>query len=193
MTSRENRRQVPDSVIRQGEGELVEAARRGDIDSFGELCKRHYASVVGLAYCILCDRDLAEDAAQEALAIACRDLRGLRNPGKFGGWLRGIARNVAKNSMAKRQRESALRGDISDRPNDRFSGNGSMETVRKSVRELPNSYREVVVLRYFSGLSYEEIAATLNISARAVNGRLTRAKRKLAERLRCNGFGKDRA
>jgi len=191
MTGRENRRQVSESVTPQTDRELVEAARRGDIDRFGELCGRHYASVVGVAYCILSDRDLAEDAAQEALAVACRDLHRLRDPEKFAGWLRGIVRNVAKNSMAKRQRESALHEDVSDRPDDRFSGNGSMEAVRQSVRELPGSYREVVMLRYFSGLSYEEIAATLNISARAVNGRLTRAKRKLVERLRCNGFGKD--
>jgi RNA polymerase sigma-70 factor (ECF subfamily) len=191
MTGRENRQQVSEGVIQQTDVELVEAARRGDIDSFGELCGRHYAGVVGVAYCILSDRDLAADAAQEALAVACRDLRRLRSPEKFGGWLHGIVRNVAKNNMAKRQRELALQQDIPDRPDNRSSGNGSMEAVRQCVRELPGSYREVVVLRYFSGLSYEEIAATLNISARAVNGRLTRAKRKLAERLRRNGFGKD--
>ena len=46
------------------EAELVEAARRGDLDSFGVLYQRHYAAMVGVAYCVLRDRHLAEDAAQ---------------------------------------------------------------------------------------------------------------------------------
>ena len=60
------------------DAELVEAARNGDVSSFGELYRRHYAAAVGIAYCALSDHHLAEDAAQEAFAVACRDLGRLR-------------------------------------------------------------------------------------------------------------------
>ena len=189
MATQRRQHQLPDIAVQPTDVELVEAASRGDIDSFGELCQRHYAGITGLAYCILSDRHLAEDAAQEALAVACRDLRRLRTPENFGSWLRGIVKNGAK-SMARRRARLFLQNDLANRSDDRSTDNGSTEAVRQAVRQLPKSYREAVVLRYFSGLSYEEIATVLNISPRAVNGRLTRAKRKLAERLRCNGFGK---
>jgi RNA polymerase sigma-70 factor (ECF subfamily) len=65
------------------------------------------------------------------------------------------------------------------------------EAVRRSVQNLSIPQREVVMLRYFSGLSYEQIAATLGISSRAVNGRLTRAKRKIAENLKRKDLGKE--
>ena len=60
------------------DAELVAAARNGDADGFTELYHRHYAAAVGIAYSTLSDRHLAEDAAQEAFAIVCRDLARLR-------------------------------------------------------------------------------------------------------------------
>ena len=78
------------------DAELVEAARNGDVSSFGELYRRYYAAAVGIAYCWVPDRHLAEDAAQEAFAIACRDLGRLRRADKFAGWLKAICRKVAR-------------------------------------------------------------------------------------------------
>lgn len=62
------------------------------------------------------------------------------------------------------------------------------EAVRQSVQRLPQAAREVIVLHYFSGLSHEQIAATLDISPQAVHGRLIRARRKIATDLRRNGL-----
>jgi len=67
---------------------------------------------------------------------------------------------------------------------------GSSEVVRRTVEQLPRSAREVVVLRYFAGLSHKQIAATLGISPQAVHGRLTRARRKIAKHLRHSGLGR---
>ena len=164
--------------------ELVEAARGGDVHAFGELYERHYAGIVGVAYCVLGDRDLAEDAAQEAFAIACRDLRRLRNADRFAGWLSGICRNVAK-SIA---RSRASNGKVLPAVAPDHTGTGVAEAVRRSVQRLPESARDVVILRYFSGLSHEQIADTLGISPPAVHGRLIRARRKMAEDLKRNGL-----
>jgi RNA polymerase sigma-70 factor (ECF subfamily) len=146
----------PPRVTENDDTRLVEAARNGDVGSFAELYRRHYVRMVGVAYGILSDRHLAEDAAQEAFAIACRELGRLRRAEKFPAWLAVVCRNAA-NRMARCRPEQ----------------------------------REVVMLRYFSGLSYEQIAATLGISSRAVNGRITRAKRKIAENLQREGLGKE--
>ena len=158
------------------------------MDSFGELYRRHYAALVGVAYCQLADRHLAEDAAQEAFAIACRELDGLRRADRFASWLRGICRNVAKGIHRTRSRRilqeeaPGLTGESSEDAAD--------EIVRRSVRQLPDSVREVVVLHYFGGLSHRQIAAELGVSPQAVHGRLVRARRKMADCLRRNGLGR---
>ena len=174
-------------MTRRLEAELVDAARGGDVAAFGELYRRHYAGMVGLAYCVLSDRALAEDAAQEAFAIACRDLGRLRSAEKFPDWLAGICRNVAK-VMARSRRRYAAAEEV-PAPVSGAAADGRDELVRESVEQLPRSAREVVVLHYFSGLSHKQIAATLGISPQAVHGRLTRARRKIEDYLRRNGLG----
>ena len=75
--------------------QLVWASLSGDIDSFGQLCKHYYASMVALGYSMLSDHHLAGDAAQEAFARALKNLNKLKTPGKFAPWLAQICRNVA--------------------------------------------------------------------------------------------------
>ncbi len=168
------------------DAELVEAARNGDVSSFGELYRRHYAKAVGIAYCALSDHYLAEDAAQEAFAVACRDLGRLRRADKFASWLIAICRKVARRIGRSKLRhplpeEMPLKGDHN-------TDDDSAEALRQSVRRLPKSAREVIVLHYFNGLSHDQISTTLGISPQAVHGRLIRARRKIAEDLRRNGL-----
>jgi RNA polymerase sigma-70 factor, ECF subfamily len=167
--------------------QLVEAARNGDVDSFGELYRRHYAMVVGVAYCVLADRHLAEDAAQEAFVIACRELAGLRRVDRFGPWIGTIAKRVAVRMARSRRNgilveEAAVASPVNPGPH-------PGDVVQRAVMDLPAKAREVVVLHYFTGLSHKEIAASLGLSLEAVHGRLVRARRMLADRLRGNGFG----
>ena len=69
---------------------MVEAAGRGDADAVAGLYERYYAAMVWVAYSVLLDRPLAEDAAQQAFAAACRKIRSLRQPDRFGPWLSEI-------------------------------------------------------------------------------------------------------
>jgi RNA polymerase sigma-70 factor (ECF subfamily) len=169
------------------EAELVEAARNDDIDSFGELYRRHYVAVVGVAYCVLADRHLAEDAAQEAFVIACRELARLRRAERFVPWICKIAKRVAYR-MARSRRE---RGVLEDTPAAPTANPGPhpSDLVQQAVMDLPERAREVVVLHYFTGLSHKEVAASLGLSLEAVHGRLVRARRILADRLRGDGMG----
>ena len=180
-------------TVESSDAELVEAALKGDVNSFGELYRRHYAAAVGIAQGALSDRHLAEDAAQEAFAIACRDLGRLRRADRFASWLGAISRKVARRSARSRlrpQNEQPADKRIAD------AANGEDErgaAVRQAVQRLPRSAREVILLRYFSRLSHEQIATTLGISRQAVHGRLIRAKRKLADDLRPNGLWRKKA
>jgi RNA polymerase sigma-70 factor, ECF subfamily len=168
--------------------ELVEAARNGDVSSFGELYRRHYKAAVGIAYCALADHHLAEDAAQEAFAIACRDLGRLRRADRFAQWLGAICRKVARRAARSRLRRPLPEETIE--PADADGNHQRLEAVRQSVERLPARAREVILLHYFSGLSYEKIAESLGTSPQAVHGRLIRARRKLAVDLRRNGLGR---
>ena len=170
--------------------ELVEAAVAGNIDSFGQLARRYYASMVAIAYAVLADHQLAEDAAQEAFARALTSLSKLRRPDKFAPWLAQICRNVARDMVAAKARQ--INPEDLPRAPDRNSPDDNVEAVRRSIEQLSFSAREVIVLRYYNGLSYEEIASVLGISKPMINGRLTRAKRKMARYLKRNGFQENR-
>jgi RNA polymerase sigma-70 factor (ECF subfamily) len=173
-------------MLERTDAELVEAARNGDVSSFAELYRRHHAAAVGVAYCALSDRHLAEDAAQEAFAVACRDLCRLRRPERFAAWLRGICRKLARRLARSKWRyplpADAACEEVASPDGDRAA------LVRQSVARLPERAREVILLHYFSGLTHEQIAAALGTSSQAVHGRLLRARRKMAADLRRNGF-----
>lgn len=167
--------------------ELAEAARNGDVESFGELYRRHYVAVVGVAYCVLADRHLAEDAAQDAFAVACRELGRLRNAERFAPWMCTIVRRVALRMARSRKDLRVLEETPAAVPVN--AELHSSDLVRQAVTELPDKAREVVVLHYFTGLPHKEIAASLGLSMEAVHGRLVRARRILAKRLRDEGMG----
>ncbi|MCE5302627.1 MAG: sigma-70 family RNA polymerase sigma factor [Planctomycetaceae bacterium] len=175
------------------DGQLVAAAREGDAESFVELYRRYYPAAVGIAYSTLSDRHLAEDAAQEAFAIACRDLRRLRRGDKFAHWLNAICRKVACRLM-KWKSQSGLPENLLSTANqadaDAESREDRARLVRQAMHRLSASAREIVVLRYFSGLTHEQISRVLGISDRAVYSRLCRARRKMADFLRHNGVGR---
>ncbi|MHC4595238.1 MAG: RNA polymerase sigma factor [Planctomycetota bacterium] len=168
------------------ETKLVEAAQNGHLESFGALYERYHSPMVALAYSLLADRDLAEDAAQEVFAIACRDMTSLKRKDKFGAWLAGICRNVARQILRSRSKSVA----VDARPNreDTDTEEYRREVIRQAVWRLRSSERELIVLRYYDNMPYEQIAQVLDISIQAVNGRLIRAKRKLAEYLKRNGL-----
>jgi len=160
----------------------VLAAQAGDIDSFGKLCERYYSPLVAVAYAILGDHQLAEDAAQEAFARGLMGLPKLKDAGRFAPWLAQICRNVARD-MAQSRRRSTGAPERSGTPDD-HQANETAQIVRAAIDRLPASMREVVILRYYNSCSYEQITAVLGLSKTTINGRLTRAKRKIAECLR---------
>jgi RNA polymerase sigma-70 factor (ECF subfamily) len=163
--------------LQRSDAELVEAACAGDIDSFRKLYERYYGMAVGIARSRLADQHLAEDAAQEAFATVCRRLCSLRDTQRFPEWLGTICRRTASR-MARTQTNGA---PIKSEPISPVNGDECRrEQVHEALNHLSRSEREIIHLHYFSGLSYDEVAGVLGISAQAVHGRMQRARRKLA-------------
>lgn len=168
------------------ETRLVEAAFDGDIESFGKLCQRYYPAMVAIGYSVLGDHQLAEDAAQESFARALVSLRKLKNQRRFVPWLAAICRNVAKDMVANKGRQTRT-GNFSQAARN-VKHDESRKLIRQAIEQLSVFSKELIVLRYYNGLSYEEISSVLGISGPSINGRLTRAKRKMAKYLKHNGF-----
>ena len=169
---------------------LVDAAVSGDVDSFTELCRRYYPVMVAVAHSILGDRHLAEDAAQQAFAKAAMKLSQLKRKSKFASWVAAICRNAAKDMARATERlhpAENVSATIAESDQDDVT-----EAVKQALGALPASAREVIFLRFYDGLSYDQISAVLGISEQAINGRLRRAKKAMAEHLRRRGFGEGR-
>ncbi len=173
-------------VTEKSDTSLVDAAIKGDADAFEELCRRYYSAMVAIGHSILGDRDLAEDAAQQAFAKAAVNLPQLKNRDHFAKWLAIICRNAARDMAQKIKKTDR----IEDIP--MTTGESNQEQTKEIVREalckLSDSARELVFLRFYDGLSYEQISAVLGISEQAINGRLRRAKKKLAYYLSKSSF-----
>jgi len=168
----------------------VEAAQNGHLESFGALYERYHSPMVALAYSMLADRDLAEDAAQEVFAVACRDIGNLKSKERFAAWLAGICRNVSRQMLrAQKIKPAALRDDYAARSDN--DAQDHREAIRRAVWRLREAERELVILRYFDGFSQARISEVLNLTPQAVNGRLVRAKRKIAKYLKRNGMTGD--
>lgn len=162
---------------------LVVETINGDVDSFTELCRRYYPAAVAIAHSILDDKHLAEDAAQEAFAIACRKLEQLKQPTRFPRWTAAICRNVALN-MVRGQSRLYPAKDLSMVADRSPRAVCAADAVKDAIRKLPAAAKEVVFLRYYDGMTYEQMSSVLGISKQAINGRLRRAKKTIAKHLR---------
>ena len=171
------------------EKRIVEAAQNGHLESFGALYERYHSPMVALAYSVLGDKDLADDAAQETFAIACRDLPKLKSKDKFGAWLAGICRNVARGMLRSKGKSAAV--NFQERFENQNDKENRSDIIWRAVRQLRPADRELIVMRYYDGFSQAQISNVLDISPQAVNGRLVRAKRKIAKYLKQNGFTGD--
>jgi RNA polymerase sigma-70 factor, ECF subfamily len=164
---------------------LIQSAIDGDLTSFGQLASRYYPAMVSIAYAVCRDHHAAEDAAQEALAQAMVSLSKLRHPDRFGPWLCRICRNVASDMSSRCTwfPRPHLSPDEDAGPDVDLKAD-----IDRAMAALPGHARQLLVLKYYNDLSYDQIQQTLGLSKAAVNGRLTRAKRKLAACLKKYGY-----
>lgn len=160
----------------------------GDGSAFEPVVVRYQRVLFTVAVRILGNRDDANDAAQNAFVKAYEKLATFDANRRFFSWLYRILVNECINLRRKRHRhedvgdhESYLAGPAS--PADVVERRETRVRVQAAVLALPMQYREVVVLRHFAGLSYDEIADALGVPASVVKSRLFTARQRLAQRL----------
>ena len=173
---------------------LVERTLRGEPQAFESLVERYLRLAGAVAYGVMGDYDRASDVVQDAFLKLHRSLEGLRHPGRFKGWFLRLVKTTAIDHRRRQGRQpsvnlSQLEG-IEDEleaagnsPIGRLVGAERRARVREAVNQLPEQYREVVVLKYLDGLSYEEIAEQTGLSPAAVESKLFRARGRLRQQL----------
>ena len=154
--------------------ELVDRARRGDREAFSVLAGRAVDRLYGIARMILRDTELAEDATQEALVRAWRDLPSLRDVERFDAWLyRLIVRacaDVGRDRRRWRTEITVLRSEPAE--SDRASELADRDQIERGLRRLNGVQRTILVMTYYIGLSPSETAHALELPVGTVKSRL---------------------
>jgi len=165
------------------DGEYVVSSRNGCPDHFRWLVQRYQRPLFAYLSSRLGNQSEAEEAAQESFVRAFLSLKTLRKPESFYAWLMGIAGRVLKEQFRaeeRRRRESALaEGQPAENP-----GPTPEYPLEEAIAVLPESYRQVILLRYYEGHSCQEIATRLRMPLGTVTKTLSRAYALLRQELK---------
>ncbi len=155
--------------------ELIDRARRGDHDAFAELVDDALRRLDAAARLILRDPDLAQDAVQETLIRAWRDLPGLRDPGRFDAWLHRLLVNACLD-LVRRRRRRPIEVELSpiDSMNmpDHATAFADRELLDAALQRLDPGHRAVVALHYLLGMPLHDVAVSLGIPDGTARSRL---------------------
>lgn len=180
---------------------LVERSVAGDRGAFGDLVTRWQDRIYATVYRMVGDADDARDVAQDTFLRAWTNLRSFEGASSFGTWLHAIAINQVRTEM--RRRSAAKRGapvsldalaahhdgsahdppSPSPSPSDGAAVREDAARLRREIAALDPEHREVLVLREFRDLSYEDIAEVTGVPVGTVRSRLFRARTELRRRL----------
>jgi RNA polymerase sigma-70 factor (ECF subfamily) len=157
---------------------LVKRASQGDHEAFGELVGAHLARLDTAARLILRDPDLARDAVQDATLRAWKNLRGLRDPNRFGPWLHRLTVNACLD-IARKRRSRVFEVELTslhDPPvPDPTTRVADALYVERMLAAIDPAQRAVVVLHFYLDLTIAETAAALGIPVGTAKSRLNRA------------------
>ena len=157
---------------------LVDSARQGDDEAFGALARMVGDSCMAIAYRILRDADLADEATQAALVKAWRELPSLRDPDRFEPWLHRILTRECYAMARQRRRWSAdirlLPTPSASEPDDILTIN-DRDQLDRAFRRLSVEHRAVLVYHHYLGLPLTEVAERVGVPLGTVKSRLHHA------------------
>ena len=185
-------------MTREQEYLIVQRVLEGDTNAFEELVLEYEKKVYNVALRMLNNSEDAADMTQEAFIKAYNSLSGFRGDSKFSVWLTRIVSNLFLDFMRSRNRRPTVSlsmededgedvqldiADTSQSPEQLLERSLTRESVRRGLQSLPEDYREILLLREIQGLSYDEIAAALDIEVGTVKSRIFRGRKKLCDYL----------
>jgi RNA polymerase sigma-70 factor, ECF subfamily len=176
------------------DADLLPGCRGGDEAAWAKLVERHTRKVFGLAYRFTGRVDAAEDLTQEVFVKVYQTLHKYREAdGPFGAWVMAVARNHAIDQYRRGRQERARRADDpvlletaparEEHPIAGIERDERARLVHRGLRALPPDLRLPLILCDLQGLSYEEIATSLQVPLGTVKSRINRARVELAKRL----------
>ena len=176
--------------------QLVELAVSRDREAFGEIVKRWERKIFALCFGMLSREDDARDAAQETFISAYRNLANFRGEAKVSSWLHRIAVNqcLTVKRRAKTRSEEFLDDDdgreervfvapLHNSPSRKAEQVERLKLVRTAVSSLPTDLRQVIVMKEFEEMTFQEISDTLEIPLSTVKSRLYTALKQLRMKL----------
>lgn len=185
------------------EAELLARCRRGEAAAWDELFDLHYAAAGRFVFQLSPDfsREDSEEICQEVFLSVIKNLNTFQGESQFQTWLFRIAVNKARDYREKRiaakrgggqstislqaeNPETGLAPDPPDRlpmPDEQLMNAEQLMLVRESLDQLSGPCREIIELRYFGDLSYEELSATLELNLKTVSSRLSKCLDRLEE------------
>jgi RNA polymerase sigma-70 factor (ECF subfamily) len=167
---------------------LVARCRAGDTTAFEPIVERYQRVLYTVALRMLGNADQANDVAQNAFVKAFQKLDTFDPTRRFFSWIYRILVNECLNVRRDGRSHEPIPLDLAEAggrsPVDLFEHAERRRRVQAAILALPLEYREVVVLRHFADMSYEEIGDTLDVPAKTVKSRLHTAKARLADLLR---------
>lgn len=184
---------------REVDQELVERVQSGDKSAFDVLVGKYQHKIVSLITRYVSDHAEAMDVAQEAFIKAYRAIGRFRGDSAFYTWLYRIAINTAKNHLVAQSRRPP-QTDVDAQDAEQFQVNSRLkeqdspehnalraeieQTIHQAIADLPEDLRVAITLREFDGMSYEDIAKTMDCPIGTVRSRIFRAREAIDARLR---------
>ena len=181
-------------MTREQEAAVINAVLDGDVNAYEYLVKAYEKNVYNLALRMVGNSEDAYDMSQEAFIKAYNSLHSFRGDSKFSVWLYRIVSIVCLDYLRARNRKATVslsvenddgedvELDIADEassPQALLDRSLTRDAVRRGLQALPPDHREILLLREIQGLSYEEIADTLDLEVGTVKSRIFRARKKL--------------
>ena len=178
--------------------ELVKRVQKGDKGAFDLLVLKYEQKIVNLVMRYVRDPEQALDISQEAFIKAYRALPRFRGDSAFYTWLYRIAVNTAKNYLAaQRRRPMDIELDLQDQeqyglhaklketdtPEGVTASHELQETLERAIAALPDDLRTAIILRELDGMSYEEIAQTMDCPVGTVRSRIFRARDAISKKI----------
>ncbi len=189
-------------MTREEEQIIIRRVLDGDSNAFEKLLLDNQTNVYNLSLKMLGNPEDAMDASQEAFLRAFRSLDSFQGDSRFSVWLYRLTSNVCIDILRKKRRRTEVSLTVVNDedeeseleiPDERFSPDAVLDkaervrAVREGLQKLPEEYRRILTLREISGMSYEELADTLELELGTVKSKLFRARKKLCSILMESG------
>lgn len=192
----------PDEYVSESDDELITRCIDGDLSAFDFIVERYKIPLFNFIYRYIMDYETAEDLTQEVFLRVYKNIKNYRaEKSQFRTWIYKIASNLCKNEIRNRKRRSKIfindinfeyddERDIIQNMQDNselslqtLEDNELKKIISRTISNLPEKFRVVLILRDIQRLSYEEISKIINIPIGTVKSRLNRARLMLREKM----------